>query len=325
MAAAPALGAAVNLRGSLAPGTFALAALLALAAPAGAAVHVLVVSGLGGEADYEQRFEALGRDIAQASLTVAGDAARVQRLSGAAATATAVESAIGALAGNLSTGDQAIVVFIGHGSFDGSDYRLNLPGPDLTATRLGALLDRIPSSVPLLIVNATSASGAVASRWLKGNRVVITATKSAGERNATRFATWWAKALTTAEADRDKDETVTATEAFDYASRQVAESFKADAAIATEHPQLAGPDPARFVVARLGRGALYASDRELQTLRGQQTTLDSRLTALKTRRGALGDERYYAELEPVLLEIATLDRHIDAREQQLAAGPGGSR
>jgi hypothetical protein len=310
----------VSPRGGPALRLLAVAALLALAAPARAAVHVLVVSGLGGEADYEQRFETLGRDIAQASLSVAGDAARVQRLSGAAATAAAVEAALAALAAHLTTGDQAIIVFIGHGSYDGSDYRLNLPGPDLTGLRLGVLLDRMPAAVPLLLVNATSASGAVAARWLKGNRVVITATKSGGERNATRFATWWAKALTTTEADRDKDETVTAAEAFDYASRQVAESFKADAAIATEHPQIVGTDPSRFVVARLGKGALYASDGALQALRGQQTTLDSRLSALKVRHDALGDERYYAELEPVLLEIATLDKRIDAREQQLAAG-----
>ena len=56
---------------------------LAMTLPAQAAVHVLVISGLGGDADYAQRFEALGRDIAQASLSVAGDAAHVQRLSGA--------------------------------------------------------------------------------------------------------------------------------------------------------------------------------------------------------------------------------------------------
>ena len=317
MAAAPALGALVTRRAVLA----VLA--LALSLPAQSAVHVLVISGLGGDADYAQRFEALGRDIAQASLSVAGDAAHVQRLSGAQATATGVESALGDLAARVGAGDQALLVIIGHGSYDGTDYRLNLPGPDLTAAKLGALLDRIPPAVPLLIVNATSASGAVVSRWLKGNRVVITATKNAGERNATRFAGYWAKALTTAEADRDKDETVTAAEAYDYASRQVAESFKADAAIATEHPQLAGPDPARFVVARLGKGALYASDRELQALRGQQTTLDTRLTALRSRRGTGGDDRYYAELEPVLVDIAALDRRIDAREQQLAGGAGG--
>jgi len=312
----------VNLRATLVQLPLALA-LLACAGPAAAAVRVLVVSGLGGEADYEQRFETLGSQIAQASLTVAGDAAHVQRLAGAAATATAVESSLGTLAGAVATGDQVIVVFIGHGSYDGTDYRLNLPGPDLTGARIGALLDRIPAAVPLLVINATSASGAMASRWLKGNRVVITATKSAGERNATRFATFWAKALVTAEADRDKDETVTAAEAFDYASRQVAESFKADAAIATEHPQLAGADPARFVVARLGKGALYAGDRELQALRGEQTTLDDRLVGLRTRRAVLGDERYYTELEPVLSDIAKLDRRIDAREQQLAAASRG--
>ena len=82
-------------------------------------------------------------------------------------------------------------------------------------------------------------------------------------------------------------------------------------------------DPARFVVARLGKGALYAGDRELQALRGEQTTLDDRLVGLRTRRVALGDERYYTEIEPVLSDIAKLDRRIDAREQQLAAASRG--
>ena len=316
MAAAPALGSPVTARSVL------LTLLLGLGGEAGAAVQVLVVSGLGGDAQYDTQFAALGHDIAAASRTVTGEASRVQQLAGAQATAVAVERAIDQLAAQLLPGDQAIVVFIGHGSYDGAEYRLNLPGPDLTGTRLATLLDRLPATVPQLVVNATSASGAMLSRLQRPQRVVITATQSAGERNATRYASHWARALVSPEADRDKDEAVTAVEAFDYATRQVAEAFKADAAIATEHAQLRGADPARFVVARLGRRALYAGDAALQALRSQQVTLEEQLGAIKARKAALGEERYFTALEPVLREIARQDQRIEAREQQLAGDTG---
>jgi hypothetical protein len=253
---------------------------------------------------------------------VAGEAARVQRLSGSAATAAAVESALGRLATQVVAGDQMIIVLVGHGSYDGVEYRLNLPGPDITGTKLAALFDRIPASVPQLIVNATSASGAVGKAWQRPHRIVITATKSAGERNATRYAGYWAQALVSGEADRDKDEAVTAAEAQDFASRQVADAFKADAAIATEHSQLLGAEPRRFIVARLGRSALTAGDAQLQTLRGQQVKLEEGLAALKARKVALDDERYFTELETTLVEVARLDRRIDAREQQLQPTAG---
>ena len=316
MAVTPALGPPVKARSLL------LSLLLGLGGEAGAAVQVLVVTGLGGDAQYDTQFAALGHDIAVASRTVTGEAARVQQLSGAEATAAAVEQAIDHLAAQLVPGDQAIVVLIGHASYDGTEYRLNLPGPDLTGARLAMSLDRLPATVPQLVVNATSASGAVLSLWQRPQRVVITATQSAGERNATRYATYWARALVSAEADRDKDEAVTAAEAFDYATRQVAEAFKADAAIATEHAQLRGADPARFVVARLGRRARYADDALLQGLRSQQVMLEARLGAIKARKAALGDERYYTELEPVLREIAQQDQRIELREQQLAGDTG---
>jgi hypothetical protein len=303
----------------------ALLAALALAAslPTAAAVHVLVISGLGGNGEYEQRFATLGRDAAQASLSVAGDASHVQHLSGAAATAVAVEKALSDLATQLAAGDQAIIVLIGHGSHDGSEYRFNLPGPDLTGTRIATLLDRLPTGALQLVVNATSASGTVARSWQRPHRVVITATRSAGERNAPRYATYWVEALQNAAADRDKDENVTAVEAHEYATRQVAESYKSDAAIATEHSQLQGTAADRFVVARLGRGARYASDSVMQALRAEQRAGEQRLGEVRAQRATLDADRYYALLEPVLLDIARLDQRIDAREQQLGAGATG--
>ena len=49
-------------------------------------------------------------------------------------------------------------MLIGHGTFDGADYKINLPGPDMTAIELATLLDRMPAKRQL-VVNMTSASG----------------------------------------------------------------------------------------------------------------------------------------------------------------------
>ena len=46
-------------------------------------------------------------------------------------------------------------MLIGHGTFDGTDYKFNLPGPDITGAELAALLDRIPATRQL-VVNMTS-------------------------------------------------------------------------------------------------------------------------------------------------------------------------
>ena len=302
------------------------ALLLALAVaclPAAAATQVLVVGGLGGEAQFEERFGEWAGRIADASVSATGDRDSVQRLAGDAARREAIEAALRGAASKLKAGDQFVLVLIGHGSHDGNEYRLNIPGPDITGTQLAALLDQIPATVPQLVVNATSASGAVAERWARPHRVVITATRSAGERNATRFGGFWAESLTSSEADRDKDGTLTALEAYEFANRRVADAYKADAAIATELARLVGAEPGRFVVARLGDAALFASDRELGALRGQQGEIETRLAAVREQKAQLTEDQYYDRLEPVLVELARLGARIDARLAALGAAREG--
>jgi len=72
---------------------------------------------------------------------------------------------------------------------------VNLPGPDISALELAALLDRIPARQ--LVVNMTSASGASFAALQKENRAIITATKSGTEKNATLFARYWVKPCAT--------------------------------------------------------------------------------------------------------------------------------
>ena len=38
-----------------------------------------------------------------------------------------------------------MLVLIGHGTYDDLDYKFNIPGPDISATELAALLDKIPA------------------------------------------------------------------------------------------------------------------------------------------------------------------------------------
>ena len=303
--------------------TLLFAAGLLHGAAALATTRVLIVAGLGGEAQYEERFTQWSQKTATASVTAAGDTQAVVSLSGSTATREVIEQRFTALTKALVDGDEFVLVLIGHGSFDGNEYRLNIPGPDITGTEIAALLDRIPANVPQLIVNTTSTSGAVADKWAKPNRVIITATRSGGERNATRFGGFWAEALTTDAADRDKDGTVTAQEAYDYAVRRVGDVFKSDAALQSEHAKLTGANAGRFVVARLGAAALFASDAELIALRKQQSGIEQRLAQLKPLKATLSKDEYYDRIEPVLLDMARLGERIDARLASLGVKAGG--
>ena len=222
---------------------------------ASAAPFTFIVAGLGGEPAYEQRFREQAAAIAEAAEKAAGAPGHVVVLTGEQARRESLRKELAAFAGKMKANDSATVVLIGHGSYDGEEYRFNLPGTDITGSELAQLFDKLAAKQQL-IVNSTSASGATSDLWKRPQRIVITATKSGGERTATRFAQFWAQAVTGDGADVNKDEVVTAAEAFDFANRQVAASFKSDVALATEHARMAADENATFQVARLGGSAV---------------------------------------------------------------------
>jgi hypothetical protein len=292
--------------------------------PAHPAVRVLIVSGLGGEPGYEEKFQNQAKAVAAAASRSGAAQQDVVLVTGEQARRRSLDDELKKFAGSVRDDDQVVVVLIGHGSFDGEEYRFNLPGPDITGREIVAFLDTMPAS-QMLIVNATSSSGSVMESWRRANRVVITATKSGSERNATKFAEYWVQALSSPEADRDKNEIVTAAEAYEFASRKVADVFKSDASLATEHSRLDGKIADRMVVARLGSSALLPSDAQLDAMLKEQGTLEQQLDQVKAKKESLPQEQYYNELEKVLLDLARLDRRIDARKTTLL-GPaaGGS-
>jgi hypothetical protein len=281
--------------------------------PAQAATYTMVVAGLGGEAAYEQKFREQAAAVVSAAEKAAGSTENVISLTGDAARADAVRREFKTLTGRMTANDTAVIVLIGHGTFDGETYRFNLPGPDLTDTDLARLFDGLPAR-DQLIINATSASGGAIERWQKPRRVVITATKSGGEKTATRFAQFWAQAVASDAADTNKDEIVTAAEAYEFASRQVEAAFKAETAMATEHARLVGDDAGRFTVARLGTAALTPENPEVAALLTQRGAIEQDLSRVKERKSALSENEYYDELEHVLVRLAMLQREIDSKQ-----------
>lgn len=295
-----------------------------IARPASAAVRALIISGLGGEATYEQKFQQQAAAMAQAAGRAGAAPNDIVELTGDRAKRTTLDGELKKFGQSVQSEDQVIVALIGHGSYDGDDYRFNLPGPDITGKEIAAFLDSM-AAAQVLVVNATSSSGAVMESWKRSSRVVITATKSGTERNATRFAEFWVQALSSPEADRDKNEIVTAAEAYDFASRKVADAFKSDASLATEHSRLDGKIADRMVVARLGKSALLPADAVLDGLIKEQAGIEQRVDQVKARKETLDREQYYNELEKVLLDLARLDKRIDERKAVLTGGSDAAK
>jgi len=300
-----------------------LLCLLLTAASLPATTYYVTISGLGGEPDYEQHFAMWAKDIEKAVKPAADS--NVETLINA--TRDQVSNALAAIARNAKPQDALVVMLIGHGSFDGYDYKINLPGPDLSGAELAALLDRIPATRQL-VVNMTSASGGSVEFLRKPNRVVIAATKTGTEKNATVFARYWVEALTDPAADADKNEVVSALEAFRYADKKTADYYESQKRLATEHPVLEdtgrgdavrAPSPengegmlaAQFPLLRIGATATAAKDPAKLQLIAKKDQLEQQIDKLKYDKAAIPPDEYKKQLTALLLELARTQEEID--------------
>ena len=302
-----------------------LANALALASLGQAATFYVTIAGMGGEADYEQRFTALAQEIDK--LVQSNPDSKVTTLYGPKATKAQIQAALGQIAKEAKPADALVVMMIGHGGYDGFEYKINLPGPDLSGVELASLLDRIPATRQL-VVNMTSASGGSRAALEKQGRVVITATKSGTEKNATVFARYWVEALRDPAADTDKNETVTALEAFNYANEKTAQFYESQKRLATEHPTLEDtgqgdgarkPSPengqgllaSRFTLLRLGSTQLAATTPEKKALLEKREELEQAIDKLKYDKAALAPEEYKKQLADLLLQLAKTQAELD--------------
>ncbi len=290
-----------------------------------AATYYVTVAGLGGEPDYEQRFTANAMDLDK--VFRGGVGAHVVTLTGKQSTKARLTEALAQVAQGAKPEDDLVVTLIGHGSFDGVEYKFNLVGPDITGADLAALCDKVPAKRQL-IVDTTSASGGAVAALERPGRAVIVATKSGTEKNATVFARYWVEALEDPTADTDKSDSISALEAFAYADRKTAEFYTSQKRLATEHAMFEDTgkgDPVRALPAEGREGALMATitvvrigaaqaamnDPAKRDLMAKKEALEQKIDELKYQKAAMEPGEYKKELTAALVELAKTQEELD--------------
>lgn len=282
-----------------------------------AELHVVVIEGLGGETRYAEQFARQVTAIENASRTLTLPA-RIRVFRADEVSRETVLAHFEALRTLLKESDQLAIYLIGHGSYDEHDYKFNIKGPDLTGSDFADVLATLPGSNQLL-VDTSSSSGAIADLLNNNERLLVLATRSGAERHATRFGEHFATALADPTADTDKNQIITADEAFRYAQRQVDDYFERNAQLSTEHARIEGPRADRFALARLRAvSAARSEDRELEELTRTRDALNASIDALRLARETLTAEEYRASLLEQMLELARLEDAIERREQDIA-------
>ncbi len=298
---------------SLGSTRLAAAAFLLLGASAHTAfgaTYFLTVAGLGGEADYEQRFQMLATDTDKMLKASPGTDKIVETLKGADATRAKLEASLAKIAAAAKPADAFVLMMIGHGTFDGGEYKFNLPGPDISGPELAVLLNRITAGRQL-VVNMTSASGGATDALKKEGRVIITATKSGTEKNATVFARFWVEALRDPAADTDKNQAITALEAYKYAVAKTTAFFTDSKHLATEHAVLADEQrAAAFTLVRSG-SAVVVTDPAKRALVATKEDIENKIDALKYQKDLMDSDDYRRQLTTLLLQLARTQEAIE--------------
>lgn len=298
-------------------GFWLLATLALQPAPA---THVLIVTGLSGEPRFTSRFQEGARQVFDAARTrwsvadsslvyLAEDPAQDPARIRGKATRDGVAEAFERLTRRSAPGDLVLVLLLGHGSGQSADSRLSLPGPDASAADFARWLGPLAGRL-VVVVNAATGSGDFVSALAGPERLVITATKSAFERNESVFGEFFARGLA-GEADADKDGRVSMLEAFEYARREVARRYESGGLLQTEHAQISDSALGRTVA--LERAALPADPR-IATLVAERRALEARVDALRRRKASMDSTAYERELESLLLEIAQKSAAIRAAQ-----------
>jgi hypothetical protein len=306
---------------------------------AGPSSYAVVVTGLGGDPDYGRMIDGWGKDL-HASLAQSGLdsehlfwlAASHQEGVYAVSQADQIRRVLNMLAARMTAQDTFQLFLIGHGSYDDYDYRFNIPGPDLTAAQFAELLAPIKCERQV-VVNMTSASGASLPVWRQKGRVVITSTSAGQERNFSVFARYFVAALQEPAADANKNETISALEAYRYAVQEVTRYYETQKRLATEHPLLEDraegqgvrePSPengvgllaAAVTVRRMGTTEISLDTPEARQLRARKRQAEEAIEQLKYRKASMDTAVYMQQLEKLLLELAQVQQQLDGLDNQ---------
>ena len=304
----------------------AMVLLLATHATARADVYVVTVAGLGGEPDYQTRFDGEAADLDKI-FKASGSGVHVYTLAGKDATKAKLLATLQQVATAAKQQDDFALILIGHGAFDNVEYKFDLVGPDISGEQLAEACNKIASRRQL-IVNTSSASGGSVAALQKPGRAVIAATKSGTEKNATVFARYFVEALQDPAADLDKNDAVSAMEAFQYADRKTAAFYTDQKRLATEHAQfedLGKGDAVRtasnengegrmlggFTLVRFGTSKTAALDPAKKDLLAKKEDLLRQIDILEYQKAAIAPTDYKSQLAALFVQLAKVQAEID--------------
>jgi len=308
-----------------------LACLIVLGTPLGASaqdVHLLVITGVGGDEEHTAQFQkwagatldaAKKRGVLDANVQWLGEAPDKDPRIKVRSSKDNVTKTFTDLAAKVKANDEIFVLLIGHGSSDGKTAAFNLPGPDLTAGDYATLLGRFPTQ-SITFVNTSSASGPFIQALAGPARTIVTATKTGGERNETRFAEFFVQALDAEEADRDRNGRVSVQEAFDFAVAKTKAAYEQGGHILTEHAAIDDSSQGKLAAAqffapeRSRTAAAQNMDPALRALLEQRDALERQVNALRLKKDGMDPAAYDAQLETLVTDLAVKSRQIRERE-----------
>lgn len=325
------------------PTILVLAALLVPTRLVGQTVLV-VITGVGGESRYAERFHTWAATLMDAAtdryglpdskvVYLAADPERDPDRVTARSTKEDIQTTLARLAATTPVDDLVFIVIIGHGSYRNGISKINLPGPDMTATEFAVALDAFGDR-PMAFAALSSASGEFIKALSAPNRAIITATKSGMERNESLFGQFFVAAFVGDEADADNDERLSVLEAFSYARSEVSRAYDEDQKLLSEHALLddngdgdgsAEPsldaDDGRLAATLLLTGATRTTvagaasdDPELARLYEEKGRLEQSIADLRRRKDTLARDEYEDRLEVLLVNLALTNRAIRDRE-----------
>lgn len=297
--------------------------------------HVLVIGGLGGERAYTEQFAGYLRDtramlverhgVSEQNIRVlAEESVAGQPFVDAVSTAENIRATFASIDSRAAARDHLYVILFGHGSYDGSRARLNIPREDLTDEDYAHILAEIEVA-RVVFVNTASASGPFTATLSDRDRVVIAATATGTQRDVTRFPRFFVEALGAPEADLDRDGALSVRELFEYAATRTARSYEETGHLATEHATLEDDGDGEATRAdRLrsdtGDGHLAAVTylRQPQIVRAsdqrlvdERIELERAIAETKRRKNSMDEDAYYAELESLFVRLARLNVRLD--------------
>lgn len=321
----------------------ALAALLVPAPLLGQTVLV-VITGIGGEDRYAERFHTWAATLMDAAtdryglpdsnvVYLAADPELDPTRTTARSTKENIQATLSRLAATTPAGDLVFIVVIGHGSYRNGVSKINLPGPDMTATEFAVLIDAFGDR-PIVFANLSSASGEFVKTLSAPNRTIITATKSGMERNQSVFGQFFVAAFVGDEADADNDQRLSVLEVFSYARSEVARAYDEDQKLLSEHAVLddngdgagsaePGPDAedgslaATFFLTGATTTTIAGAasdDPGLARLYAEKGGLERAIAELRRRKASLEKDEYEDRLEELLVDLALTNRAIRDRE-----------